>query len=264
VMRALMPSGLADIWGATRVPLYVLNVTYPRLNSEIIRFCSGTLREAGIPARLLGKRVLPMAGEYNVGVAEEGVRGFMSPAGLAGELTGPAEENARAVTAARRTQPHDRRADRGRGGGAFRVAAVCADCGFTLYPPRDACPQCLSPRVAFRDVPAGGVLLAETTIRASTDVYCRERTPWRIGTVVLDLRAIVRHGLTVAREAKPRVCRPRKPYERNCAAAMSTAKHVRGTARHGVVPVCPPVETVFRDAGVRDRGCSTCRYRRRL
>jgi hypothetical protein len=94
--------------------------------------------------------------------------------------------------------------------------------------------------VAFRDVPAGAVLLAETTIRASTDVYCRERTPWRIGTVVLDFRAIVRHGLTVAREAKPRVCRPRKPCERNCAAAMSTAKQVRGTARHGVVPVCPP------------------------
>ena len=29
VMRALMKMGLADIWGATRVPLYVLNVTYP-------------------------------------------------------------------------------------------------------------------------------------------------------------------------------------------------------------------------------------------
>ncbi len=29
-------------------------------------------------------------------------------------------------------------------------------------------------------------MLAETTIRTSTDVYFRERTPWRIGTVVLD------------------------------------------------------------------------------
>jgi hypothetical protein len=87
VMRAPMPSGLAD---TTRVPVYVLNVTYPRLNSEIIRFCSGTLREAGIPARLLGKRVLPIAGEYNVDVGEEGVRGFMSPARLASELTPPA------------------------------------------------------------------------------------------------------------------------------------------------------------------------------
>jgi NAD(P)-dependent dehydrogenase (short-subunit alcohol dehydrogenase family)/uncharacterized OB-fold protein len=63
---------------------------------------------------------------------------------------------------------------------------VCADCGFTLYPPRDACPRCLSARLAFLNVAAGGVLLAETTIRTSTDVYFRERTPWRIGTIVLD------------------------------------------------------------------------------
>ncbi len=63
---------------------------------------------------------------------------------------------------------------------------VCTDCGFTLYPPRDVCPGCLSARVPFQDVPQGGTLLAETTIRTSTDVYFRERTPWRIGTVVMD------------------------------------------------------------------------------
>jgi NAD(P)-dependent dehydrogenase (short-subunit alcohol dehydrogenase family)/uncharacterized OB-fold protein len=63
---------------------------------------------------------------------------------------------------------------------------VCADCGFTLYPPRDACPRCLSARLPFHDVPPGGTLLAETTIRTSTDVYFRERTPWRIGTVIMD------------------------------------------------------------------------------
>jgi NAD(P)-dependent dehydrogenase (short-subunit alcohol dehydrogenase family)/uncharacterized OB-fold protein len=63
---------------------------------------------------------------------------------------------------------------------------VCIDCGFTLYPPRDACPRCLSPRVPFQDTPPGGTVLAMTTIRTSTDVYFRERTPWRIGTVILD------------------------------------------------------------------------------
>ena len=63
---------------------------------------------------------------------------------------------------------------------------VCADCGATLYPPRDACPRCLSARVPFRDVSPGGVVLAETTIRSSTDIYFLERTPWRIGTVALD------------------------------------------------------------------------------
>jgi NAD(P)-dependent dehydrogenase (short-subunit alcohol dehydrogenase family)/uncharacterized OB-fold protein len=63
---------------------------------------------------------------------------------------------------------------------------VCAECGAVIYPPRDACPRCLSPRLPFRDVPRDGVLLAETVIAASTDPYFRERLPWPIGTVRLD------------------------------------------------------------------------------
>jgi indolepyruvate ferredoxin oxidoreductase, alpha subunit len=108
VMRALMRMGLADVWGTTRVPLYVLNVTYPLIDAEIVRFCTGKravlvveegqpdfieqalskiLREADLPTRLLGKRVLPMAGEYTVAVLEEGVRGFLAAAGIATDLT---------------------------------------------------------------------------------------------------------------------------------------------------------------------------------
>jgi indolepyruvate ferredoxin oxidoreductase alpha subunit len=85
----------------------VLNVTYPLVDEEIVRFCNGksavlvveegqpdfieqalsrTLREAGLATRLLGKRVLPMAGEYTVAVLEDGVRGFLASAGLASEL----------------------------------------------------------------------------------------------------------------------------------------------------------------------------------
>lgn len=69
--------------------------------------------------------------------------------------------------------------------GRFRLQ-VCEACGAVLYPPRDACPRCLSDRLPFRDVPDGGRLLADTVIRASADPYFRERTPWRIGTVALD------------------------------------------------------------------------------
>jgi NAD(P)-dependent dehydrogenase (short-subunit alcohol dehydrogenase family)/uncharacterized OB-fold protein len=68
---------------------------------------------------------------------------------------------------------------------------VCADCATTLYPPRDACPRCLSARLAFQDVARGGRVLAATTIRTSTDSYFRERLPWRIGTVALDCGAVV-------------------------------------------------------------------------
>jgi NAD(P)-dependent dehydrogenase (short-subunit alcohol dehydrogenase family)/uncharacterized OB-fold protein len=69
--------------------------------------------------------------------------------------------------------------------GRFQLQ-VCADCDTVIYPPRDACPRCLSSRLPFREVDNRGTLLAETTIRTSTDVYFRERMPWRIGTVKLD------------------------------------------------------------------------------
>ncbi len=69
--------------------------------------------------------------------------------------------------------------------GRFQLQ-VCADCATVIYPPRDACPRCLSARLPFREVDNRGTLLVETTIRTSTDVYFRERMPWRIGTVKLD------------------------------------------------------------------------------
>jgi NAD(P)-dependent dehydrogenase (short-subunit alcohol dehydrogenase family)/uncharacterized OB-fold protein len=68
---------------------------------------------------------------------------------------------------------------------------VCLDCNAVIYPPRDACPSCLSARLPFRDMPNGGVLVAETTVQTSTDPYFRERTPWRVGTVRLDAGPVV-------------------------------------------------------------------------
>jgi NAD(P)-dependent dehydrogenase (short-subunit alcohol dehydrogenase family)/uncharacterized OB-fold protein len=69
--------------------------------------------------------------------------------------------------------------------GRFQLQ-VCSDCATVVYPPRDACPRCLSPRLPYQDVADGGTLLAETTLRTSTDVYFRERMPWRVGIVALD------------------------------------------------------------------------------
>jgi NAD(P)-dependent dehydrogenase (short-subunit alcohol dehydrogenase family)/uncharacterized OB-fold protein len=68
---------------------------------------------------------------------------------------------------------------------------VCLDCNTAIYPPRDACPTCLSARLPFRDVARGGTLIAETTVRTTTDPYFRERTPWRVGTVKLDAGPVV-------------------------------------------------------------------------
>jgi indolepyruvate ferredoxin oxidoreductase alpha subunit len=98
LIRALELLGLADSTGETELPLYVLNVTYPLIESEVIEFCRGKkavliveegqpeyleqslnsiLRRADIAARVVGKDVLPKAGEYTGDVIQRGVRAFM-------------------------------------------------------------------------------------------------------------------------------------------------------------------------------------------
>lgn len=61
----------------------------------------------------------------------------------------------------------------------------CADCGTVAYPPRDACPNCLSVRLDWRETPGAGEVLAETNVHTTPDSYFRERMPWRVGTVRL-------------------------------------------------------------------------------
>jgi indolepyruvate ferredoxin oxidoreductase alpha subunit len=98
VLRALELLGLADPFGQSRVPLYVLNVTYPLVDVELTQFCAGkravlvveegqpefieqaihtTLRRADLQTKIFGKDVLPMAGEYTGGVVLEGVTRFV-------------------------------------------------------------------------------------------------------------------------------------------------------------------------------------------
>lgn len=97
VIRALQYLGLSDAYGNTQVPLYVMNVTYPVIDSEIEEFARGkdailmveegqpeyleqalntVLRRAGLPARIFGKDVLPMGGDYSVQVLLEGIEAF--------------------------------------------------------------------------------------------------------------------------------------------------------------------------------------------
>jgi indolepyruvate ferredoxin oxidoreductase alpha subunit len=85
VIRALERHGLADVWGATRVPIYCMNVTYPVVDDEVAEFCVGKkavliveegqpehieqaiatiLRRRDINTKIHGKGDLPMAGEY--------------------------------------------------------------------------------------------------------------------------------------------------------------------------------------------------------
>jgi indolepyruvate ferredoxin oxidoreductase alpha subunit len=98
VLRALQTLGLADVFGASRVPIYCLNVTYPLIPDEIVSFSKdkkailiveegqpayiedavqAALRRAGVnEVRLQGKDVLPMAGEYTGEVVLAGLSRF--------------------------------------------------------------------------------------------------------------------------------------------------------------------------------------------
>jgi indolepyruvate ferredoxin oxidoreductase alpha subunit len=98
VLRALERLGLADVFGESKVPLYVMNVAYPLIDAEFIRFCNGKravlvveegqpnfveqnvaniLRQAGSGTSLHGKDMLPMAGEYSTATLLKGLRAFL-------------------------------------------------------------------------------------------------------------------------------------------------------------------------------------------
>ena len=82
---------------------------------------------------------------------------------------------------------------------AFTAAAAegrlalqsCAGCGHVIYPAPEVCPKCWSMDLHWQDIPDGGELLTETTLRTSVNTYFRERMPWRIGTVRLDAGPMV-------------------------------------------------------------------------
>jgi indolepyruvate ferredoxin oxidoreductase alpha subunit len=106
VLRALERLGLADLFGNSRVPVYCLNVAYPLVPEELRDFCADKravliveegnpdyveqainteLRRSDIQTRVLGKGMLPKAGEYTSDVLLAGVAAFIAqvkPAGL--------------------------------------------------------------------------------------------------------------------------------------------------------------------------------------
>jgi NAD(P)-dependent dehydrogenase (short-subunit alcohol dehydrogenase family)/uncharacterized OB-fold protein len=63
----------------------------------------------------------------------------------------------------------------------------CKDCGTVQYPPREACQKCLSPRLPWKGQRSGGDLISETKLHHSNDLFFRERLPWRLGLVKLDV-----------------------------------------------------------------------------
>ena len=119
VIHALQQVGLADAFGESRVPLYVMNVTYPMIPEELNAFCAtrravlvveegqpnfieealhAILRRADIQTKLYGKDVLPMAGEYTGEIMLGGVTKFIEAIAPKGVDTASLHEQFEALT----------------------------------------------------------------------------------------------------------------------------------------------------------------------
>lgn len=98
LVRALQQLCLADAFGCSKLPIFVLNVVYPLVPEELVEFCKGKsavlmveegqpnhieeaiaamLRRAGVDTPLHGKDLLPMAGEYTGDVLVKALTTFL-------------------------------------------------------------------------------------------------------------------------------------------------------------------------------------------
>jgi indolepyruvate ferredoxin oxidoreductase alpha subunit len=99
LLRALERLDLANLYGASRIPICVLNVAYPLVPEEVRQFCAGKravlvveegapdyveqqinviLRGAGVDTRVYGKGSLPASGDYTSDVMLRGIAAFLA------------------------------------------------------------------------------------------------------------------------------------------------------------------------------------------
>ncbi len=97
-IRALQQLGLADAFGQSPIPMYIMNVTYPLVDEEIFDFCAGkdsvlvieegqpnhieqyiasSLTQRGHTTSVAGKGFLPIAGEYTGQAMLDGVATYL-------------------------------------------------------------------------------------------------------------------------------------------------------------------------------------------
>jgi indolepyruvate ferredoxin oxidoreductase alpha subunit len=126
-LRALQQLGLADAFGASRIPIYCMNVTYPLVPEEVVQFCAGKREvlviEEGQPAyleeailatlrrhdvngvKVHGKDVLPLAGEYTGEVVVTGLAKFLGSEDRLAPLLAPKQKAAGLFGAPLPTRP---------------------------------------------------------------------------------------------------------------------------------------------------------------
>jgi indolepyruvate ferredoxin oxidoreductase alpha subunit len=118
LVRALERLGLADVYGRSQIPLYVMNVAYPVVPAEVTGFCAGKravlvveegqpnfieqalasiLRKADLQTALHGKDFLAPAGEYTGAEVLKGARAFLEHCGVLAAKEPPALERRKVI-----------------------------------------------------------------------------------------------------------------------------------------------------------------------
>lgn len=103
IIHALEKAGYGDVFGDSDIPLYVLNVTHPLVPEQVEDFCRDKktvlvveeghpafiedainviLRKANLATKVMGKEVLPLAGEYTSTVLLQGLGDFLQAVDL--------------------------------------------------------------------------------------------------------------------------------------------------------------------------------------
>ena len=102
LLRAMERLGLADVYGRSKLPLYVMNVAYPLVDAELVRFCAG-------------KRAVLLVEEGQPNFIEQGIASVLRQHDLQTKLVGKGQNQEPAGEALRQ-------GPLGRPGGPFPMA----------------------------------------------------------------------------------------------------------------------------------------------
>jgi len=196
MIRALQQLGLADAFGRSPLPIYVLNVVYPLVPDEVADFCrdkqavllveegqpkyieealAAILRKAGLATEIHGGEAFARAGEYNGEVLLKGMAAFFARHPVAGA---PAAQAPLAQAVAERVEDAARLGRlRGQAAAALGAPVPARPPGFCV-----GCPE--------RPVFAALKLLQARTgpLHVSADIGCHTfgtLPPFNIGSTVL-------------------------------------------------------------------------------
>jgi len=81
------------------------------------------------------------------------------------------------------------------------MGTVCKNCGYTTFPPRADCPECMSPSFEYKEYSGRGIIYTFTEIAAAPTGF-EDQAPYTVAVVNLEEggRLLAWTGATIARD----------------------------------------------------------------